>query len=54
LVVTRSPQPSRNAVNTIFGDELPQASSDERETDSRGAEAEHDEWLRNNIPPHHE
>jgi len=53
-VVTASPKPSRDAVNKIFGEELPQESSDERETDSPASEAEHDNWLRDNIPPHHD
>jgi hypothetical protein len=52
--VTASPKPSRDAVNKIFGEELPQESSDERETDSLASEAEHDNWLRDNIPPHHD
>ena len=47
-------KPSRDAVNKIFGEELPQASLDEREIGSPAADAEHDDWLRNNIPPHHE
>ena len=45
---------TRDAVNKIFGDELPQASTDERETDSPASDAEHDNWLRDNIPPHHD
>ena len=44
----------RNAVNKIFGEELPQTSSDERDTDSPADGSEHDKWLRDNIPPHHE
>jgi len=28
----------------IFGEELPQESSNERETDSPASEAEHDNW----------
>jgi hypothetical protein len=52
--VTSSNKPSRGAVNKIFGEELPQKSTDERETDSAAADVEHEDWLRNNIPPHHE
>jgi len=52
--VTGSSRPSRDAVNKIFGDELPQPSTDERDTDSPVADVEHDDWLRDNIPPHHE
>ena len=49
-----SPKPSRDAVNKIFGDELPQKSSDEHDLDSPVGDAEHDDRLRDNIPPHHE
>ena len=52
--MTGSPKRPHDAVNKIFGEALPQASTDERETDSRAAEAEHDDWLRDNIPPHHD
>ena len=52
--MTASSKPSRDAVNKIFGEELPQASTDERVADSPVADAEHDEWLRDNIPPHHD
>ena len=45
---------SRDAVNKIFGEELPQTSADERDIDSPVAYSEHDNWLRDNIPPHHE
>jgi hypothetical protein len=52
--VIDSSKPSRDAVNKIFGDELPQKSSDERDPESRVRDAEHDDWLRDNLPPHHE
>jgi hypothetical protein len=52
--VTSSSKPSRELVNKIFGEELPQTSSDERETDSHAADADHENWLRKNVPPHHE
>ena len=45
---------SRDAVNKIFGEELPQTSADERDTDSPVGDSEHDNWLRDNIPPHHD
>jgi hypothetical protein len=54
LVVTEPSEPLRNPVNKIFGDELPQATVDERVDDSPAEESEHDKWLRDNIPPHHE
>jgi hypothetical protein len=52
--VTSSFENRRDLVNKVFGEELPQASTDERETDSPGADADHENWLRNNVPPHHE
>lgn len=43
----------RSALNRIFGTELPQESSDERDHDSRSDDADRDRWLRENLPPHH-
>ena len=45
---------SRDAVNKIFGEELPAVSADERETRSADDDAEHDKWLQDKIPPHHD
>lgn len=46
-------KPDKGSVNRVFGAELPQASSDERDP-SDGADAEdRDRWLRDNVPPHH-
>jgi hypothetical protein len=52
--VTSPSKPPRDLVNKVFGEELPQASTDERETNSSAADADHENWLRNNVPPHHE
>lgn len=52
--MTEPPKRSRDAVNKIFGDELPELTSDERVNVSPDDEAEHDRWLRDNIPPHHD
>ena len=46
-------QPDRRLVNSVFGAELPQASSDERETDVPREIDDRDRWLRENVPPHH-
>lgn len=43
----------RNTVNKIFGTELPQASSDERDPNGGGEDSDRDDWLRDNVPPHH-
>jgi hypothetical protein len=46
--------PSRGVVNKIFGEEIPQTSADERDDDSSARNAMHEDWLRDNVPPHHE
>jgi hypothetical protein len=52
--VTDHSEQSRDAVNKIFGDPLPQSSSDERDNISPEDDADHEKWLRDNIPPHHD
>jgi hypothetical protein len=43
----------RDTVNKIFGTELPQESSDERDPNAGREGPERDQWLRDNVPPHH-
>lgn len=38
-------------VARIFGEVLPETTTDERGGDSRGGDS--DEWLRSQVPPHH-
>jgi hypothetical protein len=45
--------PKRHSVNPIFGEELPMASRDERDEGSSADDDERDQWLRDNVPPHH-
>jgi hypothetical protein len=52
--VTDTSRPHRDVVNKIFGDELPQKTADERDNDSPAEAADHEQWLRDNIPPHHD
>ena len=52
--MTEAPKPSRDTVNKIFGDPLPDITSDERDISSPDDNADHDRWLRDNIPPHHD
>ncbi|MFI5510415.1 hypothetical protein ACIA48_23365 [Mycobacterium sp. NPDC051804] len=47
------PERSRDAVNKIFGDALRPQSPDDRDSSSID-ESEHDRWLRENMPPHHQ
>ncbi|MCW1957222.1 MAG: hypothetical protein KIH64_001480 [Mycobacterium sp.] len=46
-------RPDRAAVNAIFGSELPQESTDERDLDATAESADRERWLRDNVPPHH-
>jgi hypothetical protein len=51
--VTESSQPKELLVNKIFGDSLPDTTKDERDERPSDGDAERDEWLRENVPPHH-
>lgn len=51
--MSESAPPWSVAVNKIFGDDLPQASSDEREDPPPHADEHYDGWLKENVPPHH-
>ncbi|MBB3602087.1 hypothetical protein FHT40_001720 [Mycolicibacterium sp. BK556] len=48
-----SSRQNRSAVNKIFGTELPQESSDERDPDDTRDTADREQWFRDNVPPHH-
>jgi hypothetical protein len=52
--VTDRSKRARDAVNKIFEDALPWTSFDERDNSSPEDEADHEKWLRDNIPPHHD
>ncbi len=47
------PERSREAVNKIFGDALQPKSVDDRDS-SHSDDPDHDRWLRENTPPHHQ
>lgn len=51
--MTADARPDRAAVNKIFGADLPQESSDERDADPTDDPGQRDRWLRDNVPPHH-
>ncbi|QZY29581.1 hypothetical protein [Nocardioides coralli] len=42
----------RARLAAVFGEVLPETTSDERDTDASG-ERDTDEWLRGQVPPHH-
>jgi hypothetical protein len=52
--VTNHSKRSRDAVNNIFGDPLRELPVDERDSVSPDDAADRDQWLRDNIPPHHD
>ena len=45
--------PDRGSVDRVFGSDLPQASSDERDPSEAADDEDRDGWLRDNVPPHH-
>ena len=52
--MTDHPKRTRGAVNKIFGDPLRELPVDERDSFSPEDADEHGQWLRDNIPPHHD
>ena len=52
--MTDRSKPSPDSVNKIFGKTLPETSSDERDDRASEDEAQHDRWLHDNVPPHHD
>lgn len=43
----------RRRLAAVFGDVLPETTSDERDPDAAGREEAGDRWLRAQVPPHH-
>ncbi|WP_006245438.1 hypothetical protein [Mycolicibacterium tusciae] len=52
--MTVRPEPSRGGVNKSFGAASLPTSPDDRDESSPDDDAEHDRWLRENTPPHHQ
>ena len=52
--VTHPSGPSRDAVNKVFGDAFPEVLFDEGDKASPDEDADHDRWLNDNVPPHHD
>ncbi|MCH9668661.1 MAG: hypothetical protein K0U76_13515 [Actinomycetia bacterium] len=51
--MTHTPRHSRDAVNEIFGD-ASEAPLGERDYSSLSEDdADNDQWLKDNVPPHH-
>lgn len=43
----------RRRLAEVFGDVLPETTSDERDPDARTRESAGEAWLRAQVPPHH-
>lgn len=43
----------RARLEAVFGDVLPETTSDERDSDVRREDSGTDAWLREQVPPHH-
>ena len=48
------PRRSRELVNRVFGDAIPDVTRDEQEPVSPDDHADRDRWLQDNVPPHHD
>jgi hypothetical protein len=51
--VSDQPRSKVDAVNKIFGDFIPETTKDEWDERPSEGDAERDDWLRENVPPHH-
>jgi hypothetical protein len=51
--VERKNPRERAVVNAVFGETVPESSSDDRDPDVGEDHSERDRWLRDNVPPHH-
>jgi hypothetical protein len=43
----------RRRMDEVFGDVLPETTSDERDPDDSREESSRDTWFRDQVPPHH-
>jgi hypothetical protein len=51
--VTDDSRHRRLSVNKVFGDSLPETTKDEWDDEPPARGDERDDWLRENVPPHH-
>lgn len=51
--MTGPTRPSKDAVNAIFGEEMPRITKDERDGDTLDERYDREKWFRDNVPPHH-
>lgn len=43
----------RKRLAEVFGDVLPETTTDERDDSDRGDESASERWLKSQVPPHH-
>jgi hypothetical protein len=48
-----SPEQRRRRIEAVFGDVLPDTTSDERDHEAPESGSRGDDWLRAQVPPHH-
>jgi hypothetical protein len=51
--MTRPASNDPRTISNVFGTELPQQSTDERDPDAVRDADDREQWLRENVPPHH-
>lgn len=48
-----TPEARRRRLHAVFGEALPETTSDEREPERPEEESARDAWWREQVPPHH-
>ena len=49
----RSRAGRKRRIDEVFGDVLPETTSDERDPEDEREESPRDTWIRDQVPPHH-
>ncbi|HEY1841633.1 MAG TPA: hypothetical protein VGG53_15720 [Mycobacterium sp.] len=53
MTLTKPAGDDPGAIHRVFGTELPQESADERDPHASRDAEDREQWLRDNVPPHH-
>ncbi|BBZ30190.1 hypothetical protein MMAD_44850 [Mycolicibacterium madagascariense] len=53
-IVTGQDRSKRPSVHDVFGDSLPETTKDEWDEPAAHRESDREQWLRDNVPPHHD
>lgn len=51
--MTEGPKRSRETIDEVFGEAIPQIPAGERDAPTPEDDADRDRWMRENRPPHH-